>query len=377
MDSYSAICGMPTSTLNTPSCPTYGAQIKSRAVFLSMEKSCAYERTYTVFMIVAQKSRTVAQRTFWIDAICIDQGSTLEKNHQVAKMGLIYTKAQEVVAWLGFSRAISRALAFCTASTSQNYETVGEAREFWDRLWNRNLIYDWHEFQRHPYWIRAWITQEIFCARRIVVLVNESEFDLSECPFLRLLLPGINQNGGEWDTAKVFDTYLQVMCGKTTFKQRRLIDLFHDLPRRESQIPRDRIYSLFSLASDVSLVSVDYDTTDNHLIRQILDVFGDSLCFCSWMQLANALEYATQPRPNKHEELVFRFGFVLAQDEFIPEFNDHRCPSCNGQLGGFHEHDVILLCIEKEVCPSFKNVHFTLKVTVARFALACVTPSKG
>jgi hypothetical protein len=149
MDSYSAICGMPTSTLNTPSCPTYGAQIKSRAVFLSMEKSCAYERTYTVFMIVAQKSRTVAQRTFWIDAICIDQGSTLEKNHQVAKMGLIYTKAQEVVAWLGFSRAISRALAFCTASTSQNYETVGEAREFWDRLWNRNLIYDWHEFQRH------------------------------------------------------------------------------------------------------------------------------------------------------------------------------------------------------------------------------------
>jgi hypothetical protein len=176
----------------------WGTEQDQRCVLVNGEVLYVRKNLYD-FLSVAQKSKTVAQRTFWIDAISINQESILEKNHQVAQMGLIYTKAQEVVAWLGFSRGISRALAFCTGSTSQNHETVGEAREFWDRQWYKNLIYDWHEFQRHPYWTRAWITQEVLCARRIVVLGNESEFDLSQCPFLRLLLPGINQKGGEWD----------------------------------------------------------------------------------------------------------------------------------------------------------------------------------
>jgi hypothetical protein len=37
----------------------------------------------------------------WIDAICIDQTSVLERNHQVAMMGRIYAEADDVFAWLG------------------------------------------------------------------------------------------------------------------------------------------------------------------------------------------------------------------------------------------------------------------------------------
>jgi len=39
----------------------------------------------------------------WIDAICIDQIDVLERNHQVALMGQIYSKAQAVLMWLGES----------------------------------------------------------------------------------------------------------------------------------------------------------------------------------------------------------------------------------------------------------------------------------
>ena len=38
---------------------------------------------------------------FWIDAICIDQDNTPEKNHQVNLMWNIYATAFSVVAWLG------------------------------------------------------------------------------------------------------------------------------------------------------------------------------------------------------------------------------------------------------------------------------------
>ena len=37
----------------------------------------------------------------WIDAICIDQGATTERIHQVALMGDIYIQAAEVLVWLG------------------------------------------------------------------------------------------------------------------------------------------------------------------------------------------------------------------------------------------------------------------------------------
>ncbi len=37
----------------------------------------------------------------WCDAICIDQRTTNEKNHQVMMMHKIYSHAQQVFAWLG------------------------------------------------------------------------------------------------------------------------------------------------------------------------------------------------------------------------------------------------------------------------------------
>jgi hypothetical protein len=51
----------------------------------------------------------------WIDAICIDQTSIEELNHQVALMGDVYSKASEVTIWLGEETHFSRfAMTFLT-----------------------------------------------------------------------------------------------------------------------------------------------------------------------------------------------------------------------------------------------------------------------
>jgi Heterokaryon incompatibility protein (HET) len=42
-------------------------------------------------------------RTMWIDAICIDQNSTTEKNQQVPLMQTIYKQASRVLVWLDVS----------------------------------------------------------------------------------------------------------------------------------------------------------------------------------------------------------------------------------------------------------------------------------
>ena len=40
-------------------------------------------------------------RVLWIDAICINQGDTSERNQQVSYMAEIYQKAAHVCIWLG------------------------------------------------------------------------------------------------------------------------------------------------------------------------------------------------------------------------------------------------------------------------------------
>ncbi len=40
-------------------------------------------------------------RRLWVDALCIDQGNSEEKNHQVKHLGRVYEDATEVVVWLG------------------------------------------------------------------------------------------------------------------------------------------------------------------------------------------------------------------------------------------------------------------------------------
>ena len=40
-------------------------------------------------------------RILWMDSICIDQSSTMDRNHQVQLMGDIYTFAERVLIWLG------------------------------------------------------------------------------------------------------------------------------------------------------------------------------------------------------------------------------------------------------------------------------------
>ncbi|KAF3043817.1 hypothetical protein E8E12_010549 [Didymella heteroderae] len=62
----------------------------------------------------------------WVDALCIDQGSIQERNHQVALMGKIYSNAEGVIVWLGSKHGgVSEAI--------EHLRTTGEG---WDDIFN-------------------------------------------------------------------------------------------------------------------------------------------------------------------------------------------------------------------------------------------------
>jgi hypothetical protein len=52
-------------------------------------------------------------RTLWVDAVCINQKSFSEKNHQIRQMSSIYSSAAKVLIWVGESDSeINEAMEF-------------------------------------------------------------------------------------------------------------------------------------------------------------------------------------------------------------------------------------------------------------------------
>jgi hypothetical protein len=108
-------------------------------------------------------------RDLWVDAICIHQSDSVEKNAQIPKMAEIYSEATNVCVWLG---------------TEAN--NSGKALKFIDRVLNLDEIdqlltdefkaEEWHAFSeliRRPWFNRRWIVQEVAMAKRATMHCGE------------------------------------------------------------------------------------------------------------------------------------------------------------------------------------------------------------
>ncbi|KAI5924212.1 heterokaryon incompatibility protein-domain-containing protein [Camillea tinctor] len=81
--------------------------------------------------------------TIWIDAICINQEDTTEKNHQVQMMGLIYAQCRECAVWLW--NLDPHHTEYFGFDVSKSWKFTGDAQDFnqtWDDLLHSLTIYD-------------------------------------------------------------------------------------------------------------------------------------------------------------------------------------------------------------------------------------------
>jgi len=54
-----------------------------------------------LYKFLSWAAKTCPQQPFWVDALCIDQNSPIEKNIQIAEMESLYSNAEAVYIWLG------------------------------------------------------------------------------------------------------------------------------------------------------------------------------------------------------------------------------------------------------------------------------------
>ena len=112
----------------------------------------------------------------WADAICIDQTSGEETNHQVNMMGDIYLRADHVVAWLGpaADRSTLAMNRLRQAIPSDSWEDKG----LWEESLEPEAVDALVALLNRPYWQRLWIAHEFTLAKRLLLFCGKSMFTL-------------------------------------------------------------------------------------------------------------------------------------------------------------------------------------------------------
>jgi hypothetical protein len=217
-----------------------------------------------------QNVRSAVTDLLWIDALCIDQDNTLERNHQVQQMGRFYEHAQHVVVWLGNDSD--------TASFLKEFTKQQTAKIRFNQLAGIKI------FCKNAYWQRAWITQEVLLARNISFVAERNEVDLAVLiPALRDYLGGFVRSYG-YRHYQIFYDLLERGA------QYSLIENIWRFRQKKCLHRRDLIYSLLSVSRLDEALKVDYELPTIDLALNMIRSLGTVLCVCNMKIVLQALE---------------------------------------------------------------------------------------
>lgn len=206
-------------------------------------------------------------RALWVDAVCIDQTSLEERNHQVKRMRHIYQHASYTLVWLGEGDEETD-MAMCLLRKIDQQDDPHPFKYISQELAREDLLAAKPGLEKiadRPWWTRMWTFQEFIVARSINVLCGE--MDVSWKPF-DMLLPwagALNRMHGE-----VIPQSFSVCVGVRNFRNvwhskirdsgtLHLSSLLNVSSARGAGEPRDHVFALLGLVLEgTRKVEVDY-----------------------------------------------------------------------------------------------------------------------
>lgn len=185
-------------------------------------------------------------RTLWIDAICINQRSNSEKNHQVPLMSQIYAAASQVLIYIG-------------------RDPRPEHPEQFFAFWRGNGIglhvsqHDISKFLSFPWWSRVWILQEVAVARRATLVWCSATLEWGLFSVAHVITRGFEPIDLDGNVPPVF-----MFSGNDPKPLNDIYSLMHTARISQCSEPRDKIYALVGLLGD-------------HVVHNLVADYGISL----------------------------------------------------------------------------------------------------
>ncbi|KAI0542551.1 heterokaryon incompatibility protein-domain-containing protein [Xylaria digitata] len=275
----------------------------------------------------------MVDRVLWVDAVCTNQGDIAERNHQVTLMKEIYSRCTRDLAWLGPNpgssridpgkrgsrgddstisngdlKHLQRGMRIFRDMLHHDAETLDGMLHRWQsrqrfRAGTRDktprwiLSYDDQEaltylFREAPLWSRIWVMQELSCANHVLLVAGTETLDWEDVAlFLRddnkPYADAFHVTGGHSSLNGAVVTIFEVI--QTIQQQRRimkdvdegkyeskLIDVLARFRYADLRDPRDVIYGLLGLVSELHPVRVNYGKPAWELFADVTKFFIDS-----------------------------------------------------------------------------------------------------
>jgi hypothetical protein len=230
--------------------------------------SCRIRANLASFFSHSHKQLSASSSPWlWIDALCIDQQSTTERNSQVPLMAEIYSLARTVLVWLGpadiSSETITALLHRCKADrwVLQNELAGPDGPRLWDAL----LAWCSRE-----YWSRTWIIQEFLLGRDVQLLCGTERINGAMAEALCESAKLRQRERSDLMESRGLELLSQRRQGRA---KRPLLELILSNREAKCQDPHDKIFAMLGLVSDAAVgrsINVDYEGPLSVLFEEVL-----------------------------------------------------------------------------------------------------------
>ncbi|KIV86247.1 hypothetical protein PV11_01870 [Exophiala sideris] len=246
-------------------------------------------------------------KDLWIDALCIDQQSHGERNHQVQRMSQIYGAAYPTFVWLGpaadesdqlFESIASAGLEHgWSAGMTSGEEVASLTEEQWQEYRDRVLLDKFHlwaacqRLSSRTYWTRTWVLQEILLAQKLILICGTKTCPWSAWTMIMTISRGARSTATRGWVPRLWDSSAKFICNYWLSYIRGvpdtgLISLVLRFQQSQCSVKHDKVYGVLGLASDASRFEIDYRCSMEDLYYQLLDwrrptdAFNDALELC-------------------------------------------------------------------------------------------------
>jgi hypothetical protein len=199
---------------------------------------------------VFKKRAARARGWIWIDQLCIDQESALEKNHQVGLMQEIYRGASATFMWLGDGQTPEIGFNAIRKTASQPSETDERLKYYQNEL-SKSEREAVEAVRELPYWSRHWIAQEVILSVNPIVLCGQAELDWRTFEAV--------VRHGYWSRSDAFLRLRNMEAVRSALDRLFFHFIAEFAAHSLCQDPRDKIFGAQSLFSESKRLEVDYN----------------------------------------------------------------------------------------------------------------------
>jgi hypothetical protein len=187
----------------------------------------------------------------WIDAVCINQADEREKAVQVQSMGRIYSRASEVLVWLGEATDTDQIEGVC--ESLQEIARRGNDEHGTSKTWrptSSQEVDSLSSFLNRPWFSRRWVLQEV--AMNTNVTVHCGNYQISWV-WVQTALKILNQISADerknnFELLSITSISAIESIATLYWENRTILDLLWSCHSTKCADQRDRLFALYAMA---------------------------------------------------------------------------------------------------------------------------------